>query len=68
MKIRIEGCTAEVLAECSEYLSIDKEYDVLNPEPDECVYVIVDDFDDEIVCGKRHCAHLPLGAEWEVVE
>lgn len=63
MKIRIEGCTAEQLAECSDYLTLGKDYALLSSVDDPC-YVLTDDVGEEIVCGKRVCAHLPEGAKW----
>lgn len=67
MKVQIEGCTQEALSECSNYLTLGKEYTVISDHEDFC-YVLEDDTGEKIVCGKRICAHLPDGAQWVKVE
>lgn len=65
MKIRIEGCTAEELAEHSRYLSLGKVYEGQPMGFD--MYTLRDDDGQDIqvlVCPDITSCHLPEGAKW----
>jgi len=67
MKIRIEGCTAEELAEYSPYLSLGKVYEAVEARPG-FVY-LTDDQGSEVRSRMPHSMHLPNEAKWvEVTE
>lgn len=71
MKIRIEGCTQEALGEHSDYLTVGKEYEVLE-RPGGSILRILDDNGARVsalFCNPDYgCAHLPEGAAWAKVE
>lgn len=73
MKIRIEGCTAEALAEHSDYLTLGKVYEAqLNSNGhwttrcDEGLKISIRV--NPKTFKEMGCAHLPTGAKWVVVE
>lgn len=70
MKIRIQGCTAEELAEYSPYLSLGKVYEAKPMGLD--IYSIKGDGGEDVetvVCAHISSCHLPKGAKWvEVTE
>lgn len=67
MKIRIEGCTAEELAEYSPYLSLGKVYGV--EEHDGQFVTFKGDHGREVAEWLPSANHLPEGAKWvEVTE
>lgn len=69
MKIRIEGCTAEELAEYSPHLSLGKEYSGEDYDGYGDLFWIIDDENERTVIRFPNCCHLPQGAKWvEVTE
>lgn len=72
MKIRIEGCTAEELAEHAEYLSLGKVYSAVYEKGSDGLYTITDDFGNEVNtlvgCSTAVTSHLPENARWVKVE
>lgn len=62
MKIRIEGCTAEELAEYSPYLSLGKEYET--EEHQDAWILIRGDKGEEVAEWLHAPNHLPEGAKW----
>lgn len=72
MKIRIEGCTAEELAEHAEYLSLGKIYDAVYEKGSDGLYTITDDCGTTmytlIDCTTAATSHLPDNARWVKVE
>lgn len=75
MKIRIEGCTAERLAEYSDYLTLGKVYAAHKDDTGRTV-LYKDDTGTALVVRVNPssnvgfgCVHLPRGAKWvEVAE
>lgn len=70
MKIRVEGCTAEQLADHSKYLSLANEYEVIR-SPSKVVVHFVSDHGTEVhamLDSPFQCPHLPKGAKWVEVK
>ena len=69
MKLIIEGCTAEELAETTPYLRVGVEYDAEQVEGSHRLWEMVDDEGDRIcVATGRRSMHLPSNARWVQVE
>lgn len=66
MKVRIDGCTAEELAEQSPYLSLGMAYEV-HKEDGSLVY-FMDEHGGEVVASLAmgRCGHIPRHANWIV--
>ena len=63
MKIKIKSYNGEL----PDYLTLDKEYEVLEYYEDVDSFYIVDDQEDEIYTLRTSTHHLN-GGEWEIVE
>lgn len=61
MKLRIEGCTAEELAEYSAYLSLGKVYEA---KEGSLFFTILSDDGHEVYDFMYEPLHLPEGARW----